>query len=83
MVIVAILGVVMIGGKNKEELPPPAISNAERERQMLIDATTGKGNSSITDPEVQKLIKATTGSKNAKGGNAGDREALIRATSGN
>ena len=61
-------------------LPSPSVSDADRQYQMLIEATTATKSSSITDPEVQKLIESTSGFPGAKA--KGNREDLIRATSG-
>lgn len=77
-IVAVVLGVAAIRGKKNGS---PAPDDAQiQERQRLIDATSAKESSSISDPESQKLIKSTSAPKSAGGG--GDREALIRATSG-
>lgn len=81
LVIVAILGVVAIRGKDKKTLLPPPVSDADSQHQKLINAATAQKDYSIGDPEIQKLIKSASAPKNA--GTISNREALIRAASGN
>lgn len=79
VLIAIILGIVVVKGKKQKLATPPPVVD---EYQRLVEATSGTGEPySIDDPEVQKMIKATSGTGGS--GSASDREALIKATSGN
>lgn len=59
---------------------PDPVPNGPETTQTMIAASTATKSSSILDTEVQELNKSSTAAKKSSGG-AGDRDALIRASS--
>jgi predicted negative regulator of RcsB-dependent stress response len=61
VVVVLGLGVAAIFGKRKAA-PQPAVVDTRTEYEKLIDSTSAKTSSSLSDPEVQALNKSTSAS---------------------
>ncbi len=81
IIIVTIVGVAIITGRNKIAAVPQTqqqpILSLEDQRQALIKSTSATKSSSISDPEVQAIMLSLSAPTERRP--AGDREALIRA----
>lgn len=82
LIIVVFIGLALVFSRigQEVEIAPGSEVPVASERDRLIEASSARESYSVEDPEVIDLIRGTSAPGTSVG--SGDRDALIRATSG-